>query len=73
MYIQDGKVFGYGTLPKGGAPEGAKVELLNVALLFQEYGPASGFIVSGLLYELIQIVHEEIINKFEPLFPANGK
>ena len=73
MYIQDGKVFGYGTLPEGGAPKGAKVELFNVGLLFQENGPASGFIVQGLLYELIQIVHQEIINKFEPLFPANGK
>lgn len=70
LYIQDGKAFGYGTLPDGGVPQGAKVELLDVQLLFQENGPASGFIVRGLLYELIQIVNQEIINKFEPIFPA---
>ena len=72
MYIQDGKVFGYGTIPEGGVPVGAKVELNNIEILFQENGPASGFIVRGLLYELIQIVHQEIINKFEPIFPPQA-
>ena len=69
MYIQEGRTFGYGTIPEGGVPEGGKVEIFGIEVMFQENGPASGFIVSGLLDELIQIVSQEIINKFEPIFP----
>jgi hypothetical protein len=69
LYIRDGKMFGYGELPEGGSPQGAKAEIFNIQIMFQENGPASGFVVSGLLYELIQIVHQEIISKFEPIFP----
>jgi hypothetical protein len=70
LYIQDGKAFGYGIVPEGGIPEAAKAEIFNVQILFQENGPASGFVVQSLLYELIQIVHQEIIAKFEPVFPS---
>lgn len=68
MYIEDGRVFGYGVIPKDGVPKDAIIELLGTSLLFHENGPASGFIVYGLLYELIQIVHDEIICKLEPIF-----
>lgn len=68
IYIQDGKQFGYGVLPEGGVSADAKAEIINVQLLFQENGPASGFIVRGLLNELIKIMQQEVIDKIEPLF-----
>ncbi len=68
LYIQNGLVVGYGTVPKNGIPEGATVELLDIHLLFPEDGPATRFVATELLQELIQIIHSEVICKFQPFF-----
>ncbi|WP_157214359.1 hypothetical protein [Pseudomonas sp. GM60] len=68
VYIQHGREFGYGALPENGIPQGAKIEVLDMHLLFEEDGPASRFVVSGLLSELIEIVRDEVIYKLAPLF-----
>lgn len=60
MYIRDGQQFGYGTIPETGIPQDAKVELLNIDLLFQENGPASGQTARWLLSHFIKVVHETI-------------
>lgn len=68
VYIQHGREFGYGALSEDGIPQGAKVEVLDIHLLFEEDSPASRFVVSGLLRELIEIVRDEVIHKLSPLF-----
>jgi len=68
VYIRHGREFGYGVLPEDGVPQGAKVEVLGMQLLFEEGGPASRFVVSELLSELIGIVGDEVIYKLAPLF-----
>lgn len=72
LYIRHSRELGYGALPASGIPQGAKIEILNVDLLFEEHGLASGFVVRRLLSELIEIVRDEVICKLGPLFINNS-
>ena len=68
LIMQDGIIFGYGTIPEGGIAPDAKIELLNNEVCFNESGPAGRYVARVFLYELLQFVNE-VMTKFKPIFP----
>lgn len=71
LMIEDGRSFGYGTIPEGGIAPGARIDLNGLEVCFHESGPAATYVARWLLYDLIQLVND-LISRFEPNFPGRN-
>lgn len=66
--VLDGVVFARGVITEGGIKPDAKVNL-DIDVAFHIQGSARGHIARDLLIQLHQFVRDEVIAKFEPVFP----
>lgn len=66
--VRDGLVFAHGVVPVGGIKPEAKVKL-EVDVAFHIQGSAKGHIARDLLGHLYMFVRDDVIAKFEPVFP----
>ncbi len=68
MAVFDGAEFALGAIPPTGIPPDARVDL-SIDVAFHVKGPAKGQIARHLLAAFYHFVRDEVIAKFEPVFP----
>ena len=68
MAVFDGAEFARGAIPPEGIPADARVDL-SIDVAFHVRGPAKGQIARHFLSALYYVVQDEVIAKFEPVFP----
>lgn len=68
MAVLDGREFARGAVPPAGIPSDARVDL-SVDVAFHVTGPAKGHIARHLLGAFYYFVRNDVIAKFEPVFP----
>lgn len=69
MAVLDGREFARGALPPAGIPSDARVDL-SIDVAFHVSGPAKGQIARHLLAAFYCFVRDDVIAKFEPVFPT---
>ena len=68
MAVLDGREFARGAVPPAGIATGARVDL-SIDVAFHIAGPAKGQIARHLLGTFYCFVRDDVIAKFEPVFP----
>lgn len=68
MAVLDGREFARGAVPPAGIPSDARVDL-SVDVAFHVNGPAKGQIARHLLGAFYYFVRDDVIARFEPIFP----